>query len=170
MKRTLILQTMISRRTRCAPATVVSLRTLSKVYGLAGLRVGFAIGPADLITEIEKSRGPYKVSALAEAAALAVLSKDRAWIGDVVDQVRTNRNELAAGLRELGFDVLPSGANFLLIKLPAGMRAAETAVALRERGVAIRPFPALPRLGECIRVSIGPWSMMERFLGAISTL
>ena len=149
---------------------IVSLRTLSKVYGLAGLRVGFAIGPADVITEIEKSRGPYKVNAFAEAAALAVVTRERAWIQDIVDQVRANRERLAASLARLGFDVLPSKANFLLIRLSDGRTAADTAVALRARGVAVRPFPALPRLGECIRVTVGPWSMMERFLGALATL
>ncbi|HEX6558319.1 MAG TPA: aminotransferase class I/II-fold pyridoxal phosphate-dependent enzyme, partial [Longimicrobiales bacterium] len=68
----------------------VSLRTLSKVYGLAGLRVGYAIGPREVILEIEKSRGPYKVNGVAEAVAARVVSADGAWVARVVAQTREN--------------------------------------------------------------------------------
>ena len=144
---------------------VVVLRTLSKAYGLAGLRIGFAVGPAPLIHEIEKSRGPYKITAAAEAAALAVLEEDRAWVADVVARVRENRERLKAELEALGLRVYPSAANFLLVQVPGS--AAGFAAALRERGVAVRAFANLRHAGDCIRVSIGPWPMMERFLDAV---
>jgi histidinol-phosphate aminotransferase len=150
---------------------IVVLRTLSKAYGLAGLRVGYAIGPARLIREIEKSRGPYKVTATANAAALAVLTEDEPWVRDVVRQVRENRERLAAELRALGLRVWPSQANFLLIQAPGGGAPAGQArrlgAALRERGVAVRVFPALPHAGDCVRVSVGPWPLMQRFLDAL---
>jgi len=169
---------------------IVVLRTLSKAWGLAGVRVGYAIGPARLIAEIEKSRGPYKVSGPAEAAALAVLRHDRDWVERTVAQVRRNRDRLAAALRDIGLHTWPSAANFLLVQVPEGWRAPPPAdprttvvqnaapyatitraqafaAALRERGVAVRPFPALPLAGDCVRVTVGPWPLLERFLGAV---
>ena len=149
---------------------MIVLRTFSKAYGLAGLRVGYAIGPAALIAEIEKSRGPYKVSGLAERAALAALSEGRDWVRARADEVIANRARLAERLRELGLAPLPSAANFLLVPLPAGARAADWNVRLRARGVAVRPFSAVPGAGECLRVTIGPWADMERFLTAAAAL
>ena len=145
----------------------VSLRTLSKAYGLAGLRVGYAVGPGELVREIEKSRGPYKVSAVAESVACAVLEQDGAWVAERVAETVANRERLAAGLAGSGLRTLPSRANFLLLRLPAGRGAAAVAAALRAGGVGVRAFPSLPRLGECIRVTVGPWWMMERFLDAL---
>lgn len=147
----------------------VVLRTLSKAYGLAGLRIGYAIGAPALVREIEKSRGPYKISAAAEAAALAALAEDRAWAAANVAEVVRNREALVAELEGLGLRVWPSAANFLLVRAGAGERgaAARLAAALRERDVAVRAFPGLPQAGDCIRVSIGPWPLMERFLDAL---
>ncbi|MDQ3517201.1 MAG: histidinol dehydrogenase [Gemmatimonadota bacterium] len=152
---------------------LVSLRTLSKSYGLAGLRIGYAVGPAPLISEIEKARGPYKISAPAEAAALAVLREDRAWVADVIAQVRVNRERLAQELVDLDVQAYDSAANFLLMRVPdafspdAADRARGFAAALAGHGVAVRAFPALPQAGDCIRVSIGPWPMLESFLAAM---
>jgi histidinol-phosphate aminotransferase len=146
----------------------ISLRTMSKACGLAGLRVGYAIGPAPLIREVEKSRGPYKVNAVADAAARGILSADGAWVDDVVAQTRNHRARLAERLRELGLTCWPSAANFILIKLPAGRAANEVNTALRARGVAVRPFANVPHGGECIRVTVGPWEMMESFLEALT--
>lgn len=145
----------------------VSLRTLSKAWGLAGLRIGLAVGPADLITEIRKSRGPYKVSGPAEAAALAALERDGDWVAARVAEVRENRERLAAALCERGLRVWPSAANFLLASVPAEHGdAAALAGSLRRAGVQVRPFAALPQAGDAIRVSIGPWPMLESFLRA----
>jgi len=155
---------------------ILVLRTLSKAYGLAGLRVGYAVGPASLIREIEKSRGPYKVTATAHAAALAALTEDEPWVRDVVRQVRENRERLAAELGALGLRVWPSQTNFLLVQAPplsgAGGNgesnpARRLGAELRGRGVAVRVFPGLPHAGDCIRVSIGPWPLMQRFLDAL---
>lgn len=143
---------------------MLSLRTLSKAFGVAGLRVGFAIGPAALIVELEKSRGPYKVNAVAEAAALEVLRNDRDWVRAGIEQVRRNRARLQEHLAHDGVHVLNSGGNFLLMQTPAPYTAETLAGTLRAKGVAVRAFPALPHLGDCIRVSIGPWELMERFL------
>lgn len=145
-------------------ARTLVLRTLSKAYGMAGLRVGFAVGSAPLIAEVEKSRGPYKVSAVAEAAALSVLSRDSGWVRDRVAEVRANRQRLRAELHGRGVPTFASAANFLLLQVPG--TAAGWNGRLRAQGVAVRPFAALPGAGECLRVSIGPWPLMQRFLAA----
>jgi len=147
----------------------ISLRTFSKVYGLAGLRVGYAVGPEAVIHEIEKSRGPYKVGGVAEAAAICALA-DGTWVAEVVQHTKANRTRLAAVLTSNGLEVMQSFGNFLLIRLPETFTALGTNAALRTRGVAVRPFPQLPHAGECIRVTIGPWEMMERFVAAFTSV
>ena len=142
----------------------VVLRTMSKAFGMAGLRVGFAIGPSALIAEIEKSRGPYKVNALAEAAALAVLTHDLEWVRERVAETRRNRERLQQQLQIRGITTWPSAANFVLVGV-TGLASAWNRE-LRARGVAVRPFAQLPHAGECLRVSIGPWPMIERLLAA----
>lgn len=144
----------------------VVVRTLSKAYGLAGLRVGYAVGPPNVILEVEKSRGPYKVSRIAERAAIEVLGDEGDWVPSVIAEVKEGRARLESELRQRGFEPLPSQANFVLLPLPGGS-AAETTALLRERGVAVRPFPALPGIGEAVRVSVGPAAELDRFLAAL---
>ncbi|MEX0843117.1 MAG: aminotransferase class I/II-fold pyridoxal phosphate-dependent enzyme, partial [Gemmatimonadota bacterium] len=169
----------------CAVDTsrVVVLRTLSKVYGLAGLRVGFAVGAPEVIREMEKSRGPYKVNRLGEAAAVAALEDAEGWVPGIVGAVRAGRAALMRELRTRGLAPLSSGANFVCVPLEddgSGGRdgsrpafgdlpptAAAITAALRERGVAVRPFPGLLGIGEAIRVSIGPPEEMASFLRAL---
>jgi histidinol-phosphate aminotransferase len=147
----------------------VSLRTMSKACGLAGLRVGYAIGPAAIIHEIEKSRGPYKVSGVAEAVAVAVLSADTEWVSNVVAETRALRSKLAGALARLPIKQFPSAGNFILVQLTRGT-ALGTNTALRKYGVSVRPFTALPYVGEGIRVTVGPWEMMQRFLKAFESV
>ena len=148
----------------------VSLRTFSKAYGLAGLRVGYCIGPAPIVHEIEKSRGPYKVGGVAEAAAVAVLSSDGEWVTDKVRKTLENRDRLAAELAGFPVRVYPSQANFLLLGLPDGASAVGINAALRTHGVAVRPFTDLALAGEALRVTAGPWEMMQKFLDALDAV
>jgi histidinol dehydrogenase len=149
----------------------VSLRTMSKAYGLAGLRIGYAVGPAALIAEIEKSRGPYKINGAAEAAAVAVLARDMNRVQEAIASAIENRARLEAELRGRGLRTWSSAANFLLLAVPAGAGgAAGVTAALRERGVAVRAFPSLPMAGDCIRVTVGPWVMMNAFLEALDAV
>jgi histidinol-phosphate aminotransferase len=143
------------------------LRTMSKVYGLAGLRVGFAIGSPEVVAEVEKSRGPYKVNRLAEAAAVAALDDAEGWVPEVLAKTKTERERTFGELVRRGLSPRPSQANFLLLPLPSGKTAKEVTGALRERGVAIRPFPDLPEIGETIRISIGRPDEMDLFLSAL---
>lgn len=152
-----------------APRTrrLVVVRTLSKSYGLAGLRVAFAVGAPEVIREVEISRGPYKVNRLAEATAVVALEDREGWVPPILEEVRRNRGWLQERLVDRGFRPLPSGANFLLVPVSD---AAVTVAALRERGVAVRPFPDLHGVGDGIRVSIGPMHELERFLAALDEL
>jgi len=140
------------------------VRTLSKAFGLAGLRIGYATGAADLVAAVEKSRGPYKVNALAERAAVAALEADRAWVATHIADAVRNRDRFIAELRGLGLEPLPSTANFVLVPIPG---AAAIGAAMREAGVAVRPMPGLPGIGDALRISIGPWPMMDSALEAL---
>ena len=154
-----------------APGTdrLLVLRTLSKLHGLAGLRVGFAVGPAALVQEAEKSRGPYKVSQMGVLAALAAMGDTSDWAERIRAETLDNRERLGEELRLRGLHPLPSNANFILFPVePAS--AAEVNRALRERGVAARPFPNMPEIGDAVRVTIGPWEQMEAFLSSLDEL
>jgi histidinol-phosphate aminotransferase len=143
---------------------VLVVRTMSKAFGLAGLRIGYAIGAPAVVAEVEKSRGPYKVSVAAERAALAVLAKDRAWVAARVADARVSRDRLAESLRKLGLAPLPSQANFVLVPV---QNASRVSTRMRERGVAVRVFEGLPSIGDALRITAGPAPMMESAIDAL---
>jgi len=142
------------------------VRTLSKLYALAGLRVGYGLGAPAVVEEVEKSRGPYKVSALAERAAVAALQDESGWSRQVLSEVLDNRDRLVGELGRRGLRPEPSVTNFVLVPV-APLTTSGVFSELWARGVAVRPFPALPGMGDCIRVTVGPWPLMERFLAAL---
>jgi len=143
---------------------VLVTRTLSKAFGLAGLRVGYAVGSPALVAEVEKSRGPYKVNALAERAAIAALQDDMPWVRTHVAEAIEIRERFTQALAARSLDPVLSHANFVLV--PVG-DAHDLSRRMRERGVAVRPFASLPRLGDALRITIGPWSLMESALRAL---
>ena len=145
---------------------VLVTRTMSKAFGLAGLRIGYGIGSPDLIAEVLKARGPYKVNSMAERAALAALESDRDWVDERVDEVIANRAQLRAELARLGFAPLESSANFVLV--PVNDCAAIFG-RLERAGVRVRAFPGLVGVGDAIRIAIGPWDMMQRCLDALGS-
>ncbi len=144
-------------------------RTLSKAYGLAGVRVGFAVASAEVAREVEKSRGPYKVSRIAERAGVAALVDRGGWAERTTAECVVNRERLLVALRERGLDPLPSAANFILFPVPEASTAAWNR-ALRDHGVAVSPFPGCMAPGDGLRVSVAPWPMLERFLGAVDAI
>ncbi|MES2522812.1 MAG: histidinol-phosphate transaminase [Gemmatimonadota bacterium] len=143
---------------------VLIIRTMSKAFGLAGLRIGYAIGQPALVMEVEKSRGPYKLNALAERVATTALRSDRQWVAEHVALAVSLRERLAVELRGMRLSPLPSHANYLCVPVANCVAVGQ---ALRSRGVAVRPFPGLPGVGDALRVSVGPWEYMERFLEAL---
>lgn len=141
-------------------------RTASKAYGLAGMRCGYAVGAPDVALEIEKSRGPYKVARLAAEAAAVAVRDEEGWLPGIIDQTLENRARLSTALTDRGYPPAPSRANFLLMPAPTGF-ARPDALALREAGTGVRPFAGIPGMGEGLRVTVGPWEMMENFLDTL---
>jgi histidinol-phosphate aminotransferase len=154
---------------RRSPRVVIT-RTLSKAFGLAGLRIGYAVGDPAMIAEVEKSRGPYKVNAIAERAAVAALTEDRVWVDLTVREALENRTRLMDALHDIGLSPLPSDANFVLVPVDGAVRIDRE---MRTRGIAVRPFERLPNIGDALRISVGPWSLLEecvRVLRDVRTL
>jgi len=139
-----------------ANSNVGVLRTFSKAYGLAGLRVGYFIGPKNVADAVRKTAVPFGVSNIAQVAAVASLEHE-AELFQRVDEVIAERRWFESELATLGFILPPSQANF--VWLPLGDRTEE--FALRSEGIAvsIRPFP-----GEGVRISIGERQALERVI------
>jgi histidinol-phosphate aminotransferase len=141
---------------------IVVLRTFSKIYGLAGLRIGFGVGRPELIDLVNRLRQPFNVSSLAQVAALAALEDD-----EHVEATRRNNREGLAVLRSacerLGLAYVRSWANFLLIEVGNGGRVYE---ALLREGVIVRPmgFYGFP---DHVRVTVGLPAENDRFVGAL---
>jgi histidinol-phosphate aminotransferase len=148
---------------------LVLLRTFSKIHGLCGLRVGYALcGSEAFRTAVDQVRQPFFCNAAAQAAALEALEH-----GDEVSR-RVERNlaermELEAGLFGLGIETADSQANFVWFDLPDAEREADVVRGLAERGVLVRAGTALGRAG-ALRVTVGTDADNERFLSALGTL
>ena len=150
-------------RALSAPRILIA-RTFSKAYGLAGLRVGFGIAHPDLLGEVEKARGPFKVGLIAEQAAAAAMSDPSGWLEPTVREIVACRERLVAELRRRGGAPLPSSANFIMLPVP--IPAWEATREMIARGIAVRPFLNVPGVGEALRITVGPWPVMERLLEA----
>jgi histidinol-phosphate aminotransferase len=147
-------------------ASVVVLRSFSKAHGLAGLRVGYGVGPAELLGYCARMRNTFSVSSVAQAAAMAALD-DADHIQHVVENNVDQSRVLSEGLTELGYRVVPTSANFVFCDL--GEDAATAANRLQEQGVAVRPMEhwGAPN---CIRVTIGTPEQNQAFLQAARRL
>jgi histidinol-phosphate aminotransferase len=137
------------------------LRTFSKAYGLAGLRVGYAIGPANLIDYMNRVRAPFNTTLPAQAAAIAALD-DQAHVAKSRESNAIERARLTRDLVSLGLEVAPSQANFVLVNV--GRPARVIYDRLLERGVIVRPFGNLPT---SLRVTCGLPHENERFVTAL---
>jgi histidinol-phosphate aminotransferase len=147
-------------------ASVVVLRTFSKVHGLAGLRIGYGLGPAELLNYCTRMRSTFSVSSIAQAAAVAAL-EDRAHIAHTVANNSEQAQILGVGLSELGFRVIPTWANFLY--LDVGRDAGEVAEKLRVEGISVRPLGAWGA-SNCLRATVGTAAQNRAFLGAIAEI
>jgi histidinol-phosphate aminotransferase len=145
---------------------VLLLRTFSKSYGLAGMRIGFALGASDLIEALDSVKDSYNVDRLAIVAAVAAI-EDEDHHRKVVDQVVRNRGELAGELVDMGFDLVPSSANFIFVKPPKP--AAEVVAALRERKILVRHYDREPIAG-WLRITIGTRDQHEKLLDALKEI
>jgi histidinol-phosphate aminotransferase len=146
------------------------VQTMSKSRALAGLRVGYAIGNADLIealTRVKDSFNSYPLGRPAQRGAIASL-EDEAYFQQSRARVIEGRERLNRGLVRLGFEVLPSSANFVFARHPAH-EGATLAAALHQRAVIVRHFPA-PRTSDYLRITVGTVEQIDRLLSALSDI
>lgn len=146
---------------------VLVMRTLSKSYSLAGIRFGFAVGAAELMRGLMKVKDSYPCDLLSIVAARAAL-EDQDWMRRNVEKVRAERSRLTAGLRQLGFTVLDSQANFVLARPPDG-DAEGLYGRLKERRILVRYFKR-PRIDEYLRITIGTPAEIDALLSAVKEL
>jgi histidinol-phosphate aminotransferase len=147
---------------------LIILRTMSKSYALAGMRIGFALANPDLIADLDAVKDSYNMDRLAIVAAVAAI-EDEAYHRKIVDYVVAERAWLEERLREEGFEHSPSAANFVFVKPPQGSSAAAIADALRERRVLIRHYDREPIAG-WFRITIGTREQHERLLAALKEI
>lgn len=148
-----------------ADPRVIRMRTFSKGYGLAGLRVGYALGPAPLLAAFDRVRNHFGTGRIAQAGALAALA-DRDWLAHVAQATARARDRLAAIARDNGLAPIPSATNFVTMDCGTADHAARTLAALATRGIFIRK-PMVPPLDRCIRVTAGPDPALDAFATAL---
>ncbi len=157
--------TSLSALTVSRPNWIV-VRTFSKAYGLAGVRLGYAIGNEELIARLSLAQDPYPVSTLAIAAGLAALD-DEVYYSRNVASVRAERSRLTHGLRELGWTVDESFANFIFGKPPLPNEISRYLEILRLERIHVRTFVNAP---DGLRISVGKPGDNDAFLRAIGTV
>jgi histidinol-phosphate aminotransferase len=146
-------------------------RTLSKSHALAGLRVGYAIGQAHLVealNRVKDSFNSYPLDRLAQAGALASI-EDHAYFESLCARVMASRARLASAMAELGFEVLPSTANFIFARHPS-QGGAELAAALRERSIIVRHFRQPARIAPFLRITVGTDAQIDALLAALKAI
>jgi histidinol-phosphate aminotransferase len=146
---------------------VVITRSLSKSYCLAGLRFGFAIAQPSVIKEMNKARDSYPCDALSIVAATAAIT-DQEYAKKTWDHVRSERQRISSELTQMGWEVLPSQANFILAAAPDG-RGKETYLGLKEQGILVRYFDR-PGLRDKVRITVGTSQENNALLGGIKAL
>jgi histidinol-phosphate aminotransferase len=145
---------------------VIVLRTLSKGYSLAGLRFGYGIGPAPLLRELRKVRDSYPCDAVSIAAATAAI-QDQEYARATWTKVKSERDRLSAALRNLGFTLPESHANFVLAQSPRDARSLYEK--LKERKILVRYFN-LPRLSDKLRITVGTPEQNDRLIAELKDL
>lgn len=146
---------------------LVVLRTFSKAWGLAGLRVGYALANVELIEALIKVRAPYSVNGLSQALALEALKKQK-QMEKSVQKLLAEKEKLSDLLWKLGLIVYPSEANFLLVRFPAGINAMKTYEQLVKKfGIVVRDFSSKPLLKNCLRVTVGSEQENKKLITAL---
>jgi histidinol-phosphate aminotransferase len=146
----------------CFKPNLILMRTFSKIYGLAGLRLGYGIGHPDFISALEKIRQPFNINSVVQAGALAALYDN--------EHLRRTRQNNTQGLhyfvrefRQMNLEFVPSAANFILVKVGDGQRIF---LELQKRGIITRPMAGY-NLPQWLRISIGTPAENARCLGAL---
>jgi histidinol-phosphate aminotransferase len=151
-----------------ARENVVMTRTFSKIFGLAGLRLGWGFGPAEIIDALNRVRSPFNVSSVAAAAGIAALEDDAHLMAAVAHNAKW-LPWLSDKITALKLDVLPSVANFLAIRFPDadGRRAADADTFLTERGLVLRAITAYG-MPEFLRLTVGSQEANERVVDVLA--
>ena len=145
---------------------IIVMRTFSKSYSLAGLRVGYCVGPVELIDALYKAKDSYNVDAIAQAVALAAV-RDQKWMKANVRRIVRTRTAFTRALETRGWDVLPSESNFVFAQPPAACGTAQEVFDyLRGRKIFVRYFPG-PLTGARLRITIGTDEQMRVLLAAL---
>jgi len=147
---------------------LIVLRTLSKSYGLASMRVGLGFATMALIDELDKVRDSYNLDLLAQVGARAALA-DQDYLKKTVALVIEERKYLTEVLQKSGFKVEPSQTNFIFVTPPEGVKAEDMQVALENKGFLVRYF-ADPDLAHGLRITIGLRSEMDQLISAIKQI
>jgi histidinol-phosphate aminotransferase len=144
---------------------LICLRTFSKIYGLASLRVGYGYAASEIVALLNRVRQPFNVNAIAQAAAVAALD-DREFTDHCARENRRGLAQLERGFGALGLEFVPSVANFSLVRVGDGVKVFD---ALQRRGVIVRPMKpyAMP---EWLRVTVGTQPQNERLLAELGTI
>ena len=145
-------------------ANTLVMRTLSKSFSLAGLRLGYVIGPEPLITAIDKIKDSYNLDMLTQTVGLAALN-DLEHMRANVNRIVATRERLRSALAAIGWRVLPSETNFIFARPPDG-NARAVFDQLRARKIFVRYFPG-PRTGECLRITIGTDAEVDALLAVV---
>jgi histidinol-phosphate aminotransferase len=144
---------------------VILMRTFSKIYGLAGLRLGYGIAHPELVAELEKIRQPFNINAISQAGAIAALD-DAAHADKTRKQVARGLKFYSRAFKKLGLEFIPSSANFILVRVGEGARVFQE---LQKAGVIVRPMAGYG-LPEWIRITIGTTRENGRCLEALKTI
>jgi len=144
---------------------VLVLRTFSKSYSLAGMRLGLLFGAPALVQGIAKVKDSYNLDRLAIVAGAAAL-RDQAWMKANTSKIRATRERLSAGLASFGFNVLPSSANFVFARLGSRERASGAYRFLKDRGILVRYFDRR-LLNDALRITVGTDEEIDLLLGAL---
>jgi histidinol-phosphate aminotransferase len=147
---------------------VITLRTFSKIYGLAGLRVGYGFAHEELIANLLKVKLTFEPSTLAQVAGIAALD-DREFVHRSLEVNARGRRFLTENLRKMGFDVVPSEANFIMTPLDTPESALWLTEELLRRGVIVRPLGAFG-LPQCLRISTGTDEENSMLIDALEKL
>ncbi len=145
----------------------IDVRTFSKAYGIAGLRIGYALSRREVVDELRSVRTPFGLNSFAEAVAIRALD-NAAWVREVVSQSKSEMAYLKPKLEALGFRVYPSDCNFLLCKSPVPTPALVSA--LRAEGVAVRDCNSYPLLEDHVRITMAPRPMLDVLLEKLEHL
>lgn len=146
---------------------IVAMRTFSKVYGLAGLRIGYAVMNPELADWFNRCREPIMVSSISKTAAMAALD-DKKYLQCSIKAVQQGLKEIEQGCLKLGIEVVPSKANFVLLRFKSDARKLE--FALLQRGIMVRATDGLFDLPGGLRVTVGTSDMNQRFLYELSRI